>query len=314
MQRIFYFCPDFPQPSGGIKTLYRHVYRLRQLGFAAALVHQKQGFTLDWHGFDVPVLWLEERPQFSRADLLVFPEVMTDFIRQTQHFDGTRVVIALSWLPSYSRLQPGERWQDLGITHVLTKSPVIARLLEWSMTIPVTQIPEFVDPARYCFDPRQKRPLVTYMTRKDRSGEWLRGVLTRRGEPFSAFAWTALRNMDEATYARHLREAAVYLPTTVQEGMHVSVLEAMACGCLVVGYAGVGGETYMMGDGAEQNCILVPNGDLLALGQTLADVLCHLHADPQHYTAIRERGMATARRYQDAAAEAQALQAFFGQF
>src|SRR5262245_31016929 len=127
MARILYFCPDFPQPSGGTKTLYRHVWRLRQLGFEAAIVHQRHGFTLTWHEYAAPVLWLEDRPTFGPADVCVFPEVMLDYIRQTQGFGGQRVVIALSWAPAYHRLRPGERWQDYGITQVITKSPLIKR-------------------------------------------------------------------------------------------------------------------------------------------------------------------------------------------
>lgn len=314
MSRIFYFCPDASQPSGGIKTLYRHVHRLGHAGLDAYIVHQKQGFQLTWHGYDVPVVWLADRPQFAPDDVLVFPEVMLNYARQTQQFAGTRVVIALSWLPSYSRLQPGERWQDLGIQHVLTKSPHIQRFLQWSMDLETTLIPEFVDPIRYRHAPEQKRLEVTYMTRKDNSGEWLRGALTRKGSPFDRFSWTALHNMDEETYAAHLRRSAVYLPTTMQEGMNVSALEAMACGCLVVGYAGVGGGDYMVGAGATQNCILVDNGNLLALGQTLEQVLRQMHADRNHYANIVHNALTTAQRYQDAEAETRALTAFFQQF
>jgi glycosyltransferase involved in cell wall biosynthesis len=93
--------------------------------------------------------------------------------------------------------------------------------------------------------------------------------------------------------------------------MHVSVLEAMACGCLVVGYPGVGGHTYMVGEGAAQNCVLVENGDLLALGQTLENVLRQMHANRAHYANIIQNGINTARPHQDAEAEASALTAFY---
>lgn len=311
MRRILYFCPDFPQPSGGIKTLYRHVDRLCQLGFDAYIVHQQHGFTLTWHDYQAPVIWLEDKPQFGPDDMCVFPEVMLDYIRQTQGFAGQRVVFALSWSPAYARLRPGERWQDYGITQVITKSPVVKRHLEWSMSIDVTLIGEYVDATRYVYEPRRKQPKVAYLTRKDASGEWLHGVLARRHASLAALIWQPLRNMPEETYAGHLREASVYLATTTQEGMNVSVLEAMACGCLVVGYAGVGGATYMAGTGEAQNCILVENGNLPLLGETLEAVLLKLVADPQCYASVIEQAVVSARRYQDPAAETQGLQAFF---
>ncbi|MEZ4662538.1 MAG: glycosyltransferase [Caldilineaceae bacterium] len=311
MTRIFYFCPDFPQPSGGVKTLYRHVMRLRQMGFDACIVHQRAGFQLSWHGIEAPVIYLEDRPQFTPQDVWVLPEVMADFARQTKHFPGQRVVLVLSWAPAYSRLQPGETWRDVGVAHVLAKSPLVGDWLRWSMDADVTLIPEFVDPARYFYDAAQKRPQISYMTRKDSSGELLRGILTRRGAPFDAFTWQPLRELAEDEYAAHLRQSALFLPTTTQEAMHVSVLDAMACGCLVVGYSGIGGADYMIGEGAAQNCILVENGNLPALGRRLAEVLEAHRADAQQFADIIRNGGETARQFQDAQAETEALRAFF---
>lgn len=281
------------------------------MGFEAAIVHQRRNFVLTWHGYTVPVLWLEDQPQLDENDICVFPEVMLDFIRQTQGFRGQRVVIALSWAPAYNRLRPGERWQDYGITQVMTKSPVIKRYLEWSMDINVALIHEYVDPERYQYRPGQKQPTIAYLTRKDASGEWLHGVLARKGAPFTDFTWLPLRGLSEDEYAYQLRQAALYLPTTLQEGMHVSVIEAMACGCLVVGYAGVGGKDYMIGEGERQNSILVENGNLPALGETVEAVLIKWSADPSSYEHVIANAVATAHPYQDAHAEARSLQRFF---
>ncbi|MEZ4711219.1 MAG: hypothetical protein R3A44_28735 [Caldilineaceae bacterium] len=311
MSRIFYFCPDFPQPSGGVKTLYRHVARLRQCGFDAFVVHQRSSFQLSWHGIAAPVLYLADRPQFTPQDVWVLPEVMADFARQTKHFPGQRVVLVLSWAPAYARLQPGETWREVGVSHVLAKSPLVRDWLRWSMDADVTLIPEFVDPARYFYDPAPKQRQISYMTRKDSSGEVLRGILSRRGAPFDAFTWQPLRELAEEEYAAHLRQSILFLPTTTQEAMHASVLDAMACGCLVVGYSGIGGADYMIGEGAAQNCILVENGNLPALGRRLAEVLAAYHTDARQFAQIVHNGVETARPFQNAQAEMEALRTFF---
>lgn len=311
--RILYFCPDFPQPSGGTKTLYRHVSRLRAAGVDAAIVHQQHGFVLDWHTYAVPHLWLEDRPRFGPDDTLVIPEVMPDLIRQTKGFAGRRAVISLSWLPTYARLLPGERWQDHGITHVLTTSPAIRRHLEWSQEIDVTLLPEHVDPALYHYAPDAKQLDVTYLTRKDASGAWLAGVIARRQPNLSAWNWTPIRGLPEAAYAERLRAASIYLTTTLQEGAHISVLEAMACGCLVVGFSAIGGTDAMIAAGPAQNCISVENGNLLQLGQALEEVLIEWLRDRSRYDRIIANALHTARAYQDAAAETAALLAFFAE-
>ena len=309
--RIFYFCPDFPQPSGGTRTLYRQVHRLHHAGLDAAIVHQRRGFVLDWHAYPAPVIWLEDRPRFGENDILVFPEVMGDMIRQTKGYAGQRIVIALSWLPSYSRLQPAERWQDHGITRAITSSPQIQRHLLWSQEIDVTLVPISIDETLYAYRPDDKELQVAYMTRKDTSGEWLRGVLTRKKSKFGAFEWLPLRKMDENTYARHLRSSSIYLATTMQEGVNVSVLEAMACGCLVVGYSGIGGADYMIGAGPDQNCVMIENGNLLRLGQTLEQLLGDFLDNSSRFDQIIANALTTAQRYQNAVAETEALLAFF---
>ena len=312
-KRIRYFCPDYPQPSGGVKTLYQHVNCLSSAGIDAAIVHQKRDFRLDWHVYPAPVIWLEDRPQFGADDILVFPEVMPDLIRQTRGFAGQRVVISLSWLPSYTKLQAGERWQDSGISHVIATSPAVARHLSWSMQIHVTLIPALIHPELYFYRPADKTPSVAYLTRKDGSGEWLRGVIGRRGVAPPSYEWTPLRNLDERSYADAMRKTSVFVTTTMQEGLHRSVLEAMACGCLVIGFDAIGGADFMAGEGAGHNCLSVENGNLLRLGQVLEDTLQQLQRMPGAFDAIRANAVATAQRYQDVDAERESLIAFFAE-
>ncbi len=310
MSRILYFCPDFPQPSGGIKTLYRHVRRLKEMGFDAWIVHQKRPFQVTWHGYEAPTIWLSDRPQFTPRDVLVIPEVMPQIMQQTARFAGERIVIALSWSPTYWNLPHGQTWRSYGIERVMTKSPLIKEYLRWSMGIESTLISEYVNEARYRFTPEQKRPKVCYLTRKERSAAWLHSILCAKGAPFTEFEWMALRGLSENEYAHHMREATVYVSTNMQEGMNTSVLEAMACGCLVVGYSGIGG-VYMEGEGAGQNCILVENGNVPALGKQLEQTLCRLAADLAAFNQITENGRRTASAYQNPDDEAASLRAIF---
>lgn len=312
MPTIYYFCLDAPQPSGGVKTLYRHVHLLNRIGFDAAIVHQKRGFRLDWHGYDVPVIWAEDRPPLTSADCLVIPEVMPEIMAQTAAFGGRRLVIALSWQPGYSRLRPGQSWRDFGIEEVITCSSVIQRWLKWSMGVDATLFQRCVDPEQYYFAPAEKEQRIAYMTRKDRSGEWLQGVLSQRDGDLKKFSWLALRNLTEKEYARALRGSQIFLPTTQQEGMHISVLEAMACGALVIGYSGVGGGEYMVGSGPTQNCVLVENGNLPELGIVLEQTLRVWSQNEGAFAPIIQNGLVTARSFQNPETEIESLRHIFG--
>lgn len=81
----------------------------------------------------------------------------------------------------------------------------------------------------------------------------------------------------------------------------------MACGCLAVGFNGIGGADLMIGSGREQNCILVENGNYPALGEALEEVMQKLVEDPRRYVPIFANGRSIAARFGDLQAEADPL-------
>ncbi|MDE0198910.1 MAG: hypothetical protein OXK78_12005, partial [Caldilineaceae bacterium] len=89
------------------------------------------------------------------------------------------------------------------------------------------------------------------------------------------------------------------------------VLEAMACGCLVVGFSGIGGGAFMRSEGPGQNCILVENGNVPELGRRLESVLRDLASQPGAFSKITENSLRTARAYQNPEDEANSLRAVF---
>jgi hypothetical protein len=224
---------------------------------------------------------------------------------------ATQLVLALNWVTIYPGLPEGESWQDYGIQHVITPSKVVQRFVEWSMGLPTTLIEECVDPGTYAHQPEQKKAKISFMTRKDRFGDVLHRILEGKGPAFAGYEWIALLDMTEKEYATQLVETAVYLASSTQEGLHVSVLEAMACGCVVVGFTGIGGSDYMVGEGPDQNCYQVENGNYPELGKVLERVIREREETPGCHDQIIKNGLATAARYQDCEKEAADLAAFY---
>jgi hypothetical protein len=309
---IYYFCPDFPQPSAGTKRLYRHVFHLNRCGYNAAIIHQRRGFELTWHEYRVPVVWMEDRLDIGPDDVLVFPEGMARLMQQTRNFPCKRVVIALNWAYVHRNLPKGETWRDYGIHQAMTPSPLIKAFLEWSMELGVTLVENYVDTKRYRYDPAIKKPKISYMARKDPAGEILHAIFKRKNSlAGSTLEWIRLENMNEGEFASHVMESRIFLATSTQEGMPTSMLEAMAAGCLVVGFSGVGGNDYLIGSGGEQNCVLIENGNVPGLGRALENVVRELERDGRCYDPIIRNGIETAKRFQDFNKEGQSLAAFF---
>ena len=69
---IYYVAPDLARPSGGVRTIYRHVDALNRLGLDAAVVHATRGFRCEWFEHDTAVVHLPLT--LSSSDTLVVPE------------------------------------------------------------------------------------------------------------------------------------------------------------------------------------------------------------------------------------------------
>lgn len=312
MACIYFLCPDFERPSGGTRTIYWYACQLRRAGFDAVVVHQKRGFRLSWHGIEVPIASLDGGWTFNSRDVLVFTEGMTRLMQQLASQSAIKTVLALQWVPNYLTLEPGDTWANYGIRAILTPSQAIAGYLQWRLAdLPVAVIPAYIDGSRYRYEESAKEPTIAYVPRKTHDLAIVRAVVESREGLRSPFSWQALANLSEEDYARHLRRCRFYLAPSDREGLNVSVLEAMACGCLAIGYSGVGGNEFMVASGDGQNYIPVENGNLPALGVALERVLATWRQNPHPLQAIVQNAVATATRYQDRDREWEALKAFF---
>ena len=312
-QKIYYLCPDFSPPSAGTRRLYRHVEHLNRFGFEAFIVHNKKGFVLSWHGHHVPVVWMEDKLRLNKDDIIVIPEGMSQVMRSTQDLPCARVAIVLNWAHIYPNLPRGENWSDYGICFGITPSPVIKDFLEWSMGLQVDLIANYVDTEKFTYKPEKKKRQIAYAARKDLSGEILRSIFEKNAERLKGYKWVLLEDLSEDEYAKTLVESKMFLGTSPQEGVPTAVLEAMAAGCIVVGYAGVGGSKNMIGTGEKQNCFLVENGDIPGLGRELERVI----GGEEHgegYAAIIKNAVETAGQFGDYEREGESLNAYFDAF
>lgn len=96
-----------------------------------------------------------------------------------------------------------------------------------------------------------------------------------------ADAVSLLGQADRQTVQQHLRDADVFLQSSVSEGLPVAVLEAMASGTPVVSTE-VGAIRELIEDGVEGR--VVPSRD----PQALADALLDIRADPARAAAMTE--------------------------
>jgi hypothetical protein len=269
---IYYFCPDTQLSSAGIRRLYRHVAFLHGAGFPAFVLHGKNGFQRPDMP-QVPIDYLDQIGPDKRA-IFVIPEGAPGIMHQLSNHPGRRFIIALNWHYIFKTLPDGVDWRQMNIERVLVVSPIIGELVSWTMGLPVHLLQSSIDHQRYYHEPDAKRPQIAFIKRKAHNVEMLKRLIGSRNQEYiKKIKWLGMEGLTEDIYAAEIRKSSIFLNLSAAEGYPTSCLEAMAAGTLVVGYDSVGGREILCGRGADQNCILAPNGDYVSLAYALEPVL-----------------------------------------
>lgn len=125
-----------------------------------------------------------------------------------------------------------------------------------------------IDSKKFYLNPIKKRK-IAFMPRRLRVDLiQVINILKFRGI-LDNWELVAIENMNEQQVANTLRECAIFLSFSINEGFGMPPAEAMACGCIVVGYPGKGGKEFFKDD----FCYPVEDRDVLSYAQTLEKVI-----------------------------------------
>jgi hypothetical protein len=294
--RIFVYSPDGAAPFGGIRKLYRHVDVLNRHGYPAAIVHQQPGFRCTWFAHDTPVVYAADTP-VSRADVLVFPEV---FGPQTAAVaPGVRRVLfnqnayyTFAGYPPDGRDLPTPYTSPDVIAALVVSEDSRAYLRYVFPDLRIFRLRYGIDPGLFCYGPG-KRHAIAYMPRKN-AGDVVQVLQTLKcRDALGDFELVPIQDRSEAEVAAVLKECLLFLSFGHPEGFGLPPAEALACGCLVVGYHGGGGREYFGPAGAYP----VEVGDIIGFARTVEEVLRAYQENPAPLRERAERGAAWVREH-----------------
>ena len=297
MSRIFYISHDLSQPRGGIAVLYNHVAALREHGFEAFIVHATPGFRYPLAPRDIPVIDASDLG-VSRDDVLVVPEDHPAAVRRCRVLSCRKVLFCQNHFYVFDGLEQGGTWRDFGFSAYLCVSRPIQRALRKWFGVDAKVVRPAIHGAFFgeAFTPLAAPISVACMPRKGLPHlRLVQGLLAARPVKGSDIAWVEIDGLPQEQVAARLRVAHIYVSTSEAEGLGLPPLEAMAAGCLVVGFTGGGGLDYATAD----NGIWVQDEDPWALAEALRQIFLDL-ADPQRTVLLEEMraaGRATAMRY-----------------
>ena len=247
--RVLVLTPDSNAPIGGVKIHYQVVDALNRAGVEALVVHRKRGFHCTWFRNTTRVESVDTL-RVNRHDVLVVPEEWIAFIPGLPD-DVPKVIFHQNAYTTFSWGADPAVIRDVlhrpDVKRVVVVSDDNAEYLRYAFPdVDIQRIRYTIDQSIFNTSAEvQKRRQIAYMPRRraQESNDVL--SLLRSRDVLGDWSIVAIDKMTEAQVAEHLRRAAIFLSFSEREGLPLPPAEAMACGCVVIGFHGFGGRDLL---------------------------------------------------------------------
>ncbi len=314
---IYFYSPDYSFPSGGVRVIYRHVDILNKNGIPAYVLHEKPGFRCEWFKNETRVAWQENgtfqrrlyfklrelrQPERSRewhisggdsavlgdGDYLVLPELLGP--RMADMAPGVKKVIlnqnCYLMFQGYfnfdkTALKSPYRSEDLAAVLINSEDG-----LQYHKHVFPDIVPQrfhlSIDPNLFSYQEEKKKQICFSPRKNEFLVRQLINVLKFRGA-LNDFELVSYSGIPQEQVADMLKESAVFLSFGYFEGFGLPPAEAMACGCITVGFHAEGGREFMKPDIS----FPIETGDMLGYAKTVEKILSTYDSDRAHYDTMR---------------------------
>lgn len=308
MARIIFLTPFARNEiTGGIKTAYRHVELLAELGFEA-WIYQPEG-PPSWFDTRARVL-TEPRLATNSGDILVFPETLNGILAEIvqSRLPAKKVLFCQNHYYALFNPIPAARYRELGFEKVVCQSAIAKGFLERVLRLAdIAVIPCYIDAE--LFFPRAKTMQIALIPRKlPREAATIQRIFNLKYPQFQSILWQIVENRSERETAEIVGRSTIVLSLSFLESFGLVPLEAMASGALVAGFDGYGGQEYARPD----NGYWFPPDHLEEVADALARIIVGLESKDPEVMNMRDAGLATAAHYGKERTRA-ALRAFYGE-
>jgi hypothetical protein len=287
--KIFHILPYNFNPSGGIKVHYQMVALERRMGYEAYIVYVTPERHTSWFEHDVPELIWDEMMAMAdkKHDLIVGWEtveylVRSGFYHKVMYVQGEAFI-------NRTALYYGI---DVWFSSVFNES-ALPQFLDRETCL----VRPYIDRTVFFHDPEDEwvaRPTRLLIQERKAGREALDSLLAEANVLSPGIServkhTVILPDCKEAEFASAMRSAQIFVAHSYPEGLGLPGLEAMASGCIVVGFTGGGGTDYMQH--GVNSYVAHIDGDYRTLGAMLTIAL---GADRQTTYDMRREGRRTA--------------------
>lgn len=332
--RTVFFIPPLAKLSGGLASIYELAEILLEQGRTVAVTAPSEKTPgLDGLSPEIARLsWdaIQKAGPLSKNDIWCVPESWPNALAPGINQGAWPLVYAQSWIYLLTTLPPQVSWRQLPVCCLAVSGAV-----DWFMREVLGVVPEAVLPpsvgaeffaagAGRPADTAANRPVrVAWMPRKHKTlAGHIRQIAASRLERDGAeiaVEFVEIENMTRPQVAEALAGADIFLATAFPEGFGLPPLEAMACGCVPVGFSGLGGFDYLRnpepataGEAAGAlfrppfelpdkgwggNSLVVSDGDVLGAGLALAQAIILAAAGEGEWGELRANAALAAQAY-----------------
>jgi glycosyltransferase involved in cell wall biosynthesis len=276
-------------PSGGVKIIYQHCDLLNKNGYRAYPVHLGD-FTIDWFPHEsTPVSRQQALEMIREQDVLVCPEVIpwaaAPFVCRR------KIAFVQAWSLVDIATGPGKKYEDFGFTGLLSCSRYIKEYMASRSHLGCLPVINSIDLGAFSPDPAMRVPrrVLCFNRRNIQDARSARQLLAPALRESATFMELENR-YSQSEVIGFYRSSDIFMAIGYPEGFALPPLEAMACGCAVVGFTGGGAREFML-DG--ETALIAADGNAQELARCLERVL----TDVELKEKLRSSGTARAQQY-----------------
>jgi glycosyltransferase involved in cell wall biosynthesis len=273
---LYFFTLDTKgNPTAGIANIYEHVKMLNELGYKAAILHEKNDYKLrgnsegqgiaEWLGEEyatLPHVSIEgQQLNVSPADFIIIPEIFSNIMDQVKGFPCKKIVFSQSYDYLLELLPIGKRWNtDFGFTDVITTSEKQGRYLNNLFPSIRTHVVPVSIPSYFKDSDKPKIPVVSILTRNHGDAAKIAKSFYLQFPVYKWITFKELRGLPRQQFADELAKSCLAVWIDDQSGFGTFPLEAMECNTPVIGKMPNMIPEWMETQDAEGNYLIKNNG------------------------------------------------------
>jgi len=281
MATIYVFCLELNFPSGGIMKLYELVDTLNANQIDSYIVYSNTNFKINWFDNTTKVKTID-LITIEEDDILIFPEVAAEEMLDYHPKNRKIIFCQNSFYALKMFYGKPERAKDFylhqNVIQVIVVSDHDFDLFTWIFPgIRLSKLTYGIDESLFYFQPEKKLQIAVMPRKLPSDYNFLENLLKVQGD-LAGIPFIKIENLPFESCAAILRESAIFLSFSDREGFGLPPAEAMACGCLVIGYHGQGGKEFFKIDlvyGIEQ-------WDMMNYAKTISDVVNYITNEPKN--------------------------------